>query len=128
MAVVGPMRLAKVPPSFAREHAAHDQGIEQVMTTLLEGLTGDAQQQDVARRVATLPMKMGGLASVQPAEWHQQHIGRHGRTRCHDRLEVARNVDFSSFCCPSTPDFTPGPDVLFQIDPTTLGLVCPSVS
>ena len=54
--------LRTVPPSLAREYAAgHDQGMEQVMTTLLEGLTGDAQQQDVARRLATLPMRMGGL-------------------------------------------------------------------
>ena len=31
------------------------------MTTLLEGLTDDAQQQDVARRVAMLFMRMGGF-------------------------------------------------------------------
>ena len=47
--------LRTVPPSLAREYAAgHDQGMEQVMTTLLEGLTGDAQQQDVARRLGNI--------------------------------------------------------------------------
>ena len=44
--------LRTVLPSLAGENAAgHHQSMEQVMTTLPEGLTGDAQQQDVARRL-----------------------------------------------------------------------------
>ena len=31
------------------------------MSTLLEGLLGDARQQEVARRLASLPMRMGRL-------------------------------------------------------------------
>ena len=39
----------------------HDRGMEQVMSTLLEGLIGDARRQEVARRAASLPRRMGGL-------------------------------------------------------------------
>ena len=35
--------------------------MQQVMSTLLEGLPGYARQQEVARRLASLPMRMGGF-------------------------------------------------------------------
>ena len=55
-----------------------ESGIQQVMSTLLEGLPGDARQQEVARRLASLPMRMGGSAP----ERRQRRIGLHGLTRC----------------------------------------------
>ena len=39
----------------------HDRGMNEGMTSLLEGLPGDPQQQHEAEQLATLPMRMGGL-------------------------------------------------------------------
>ena len=80
--------LRTVPPSHSAAYAeGYDLGMQEVTSTLnfswnLEGLPGDARQQEVARRVASLPMRLGmlGLRSVlrtaPAAYWH------HGLTRC----------------------------------------------
>ena len=48
-------------PSRSAEYAGHDVGMLQAMESLLEGLPGDARQQEVATQIASLPMRMGGL-------------------------------------------------------------------
>ena len=54
--------LRTVPPSLSAAYAAgHDRGMQQVMNRLLEGLPGDQRQQEVARTIASLPIRMGGL-------------------------------------------------------------------
>ena len=57
MAVVGPVRRATVSPLLAYSaFPASGQSMQQGMTK-----ARDAQQQEVARRVAAVPMRMGGL-------------------------------------------------------------------
>ena len=73
------------------------------MTTLLEGLTGDAQQQDVARGLATLPMRMGGLGlrsarrmapAARWASWADAMAMIDGRLpQMADRITAALEVD-----------------------------------
>ena len=41
--------------------AKHDEGMLKVMSTLLGGIPGGDQEKEDARRLATLPMRMGGL-------------------------------------------------------------------
>ena len=54
--------LRTVPPSLSAAYAeVHDSGMQQVMNGLLELLPGDQRQQEVARMIASLPMRMGGL-------------------------------------------------------------------
>ena len=54
--------LRTVPPSQAARYAhGHDQGMMATMEALLEGLPGDVEQKTWAQRIATMPMRMGGL-------------------------------------------------------------------
>ena len=39
----------------------HDEGMMQAMDNLLDGLTGGADEKEVAHQVASLPMRLGGL-------------------------------------------------------------------
>ena len=51
-----------VPPSESRLYAeGHDTGMIETMCSLLGGLTGDEEQKQMAQRIATLPMRLGGL-------------------------------------------------------------------
>ena len=64
--------LRTVPPSLSAACAAgHDRGLQQVMNGLLEGLVS---RHEVARTIASLPTRMGGLGirsakRVAPAYW-----------------------------------------------------------
>ena len=54
--------LRTLPPSQSLEYAArHDEGMMQAMDNLLGGLTGGADEKEVAHHVASLPMRLGGL-------------------------------------------------------------------
>ena len=54
--------LRTLPPSQSLEYAArHDEGMMQAMDNLLGGLTGGADEKEVAHYVASLPMRLGGL-------------------------------------------------------------------
>ena len=54
--------LRTVPLSQSRTYAeGHDQGMREVMVTLLKGLPGYGQQKAVRHQLASLPMRMGGL-------------------------------------------------------------------
>ena len=51
-----------VPPSESRSYAeGHDTGMMETMCSLLGGLTGDEEQKQMAQKIATLPMRLGGL-------------------------------------------------------------------
>ena len=51
-----------VPPSESRSYAeGHDAGMMETMCSLLGGLTGDEEQKQMAQKIATLPMRLGGL-------------------------------------------------------------------
>ena len=54
--------LRTMPPSSSAQYAeGHDVGMQQAMELLMEGMPGDARQQEVATQIASLPMRMGGL-------------------------------------------------------------------
>ena len=54
--------LRTMPPSCTAEHArAHDQGMWQTVETLLDQTPGIDAERALARELATLPMRMGGL-------------------------------------------------------------------
>ena len=54
--------LRTMPPSCTAEHArAHDQGMQQTVETLLDQTPGIDAERALARELATLPMRMGGL-------------------------------------------------------------------
>ena len=54
--------LRTLPPSQSLEYAVrHDEGMMQAMDNLLDGLTGGADEKEVAHEVASLPMRLGGL-------------------------------------------------------------------
>ena len=54
--------LRTLPPSQSAEYARqHDVGVMTTMESLLNGLTGDTNQNDTAREIASLPMRLGGL-------------------------------------------------------------------
>ena len=54
--------LRTLPPSQSAEYARqHDVGMMTIMEALLSGLTGDTDQNDTARQIASLPMRLGGL-------------------------------------------------------------------
>ena len=62
-----PSLFETMPPSRSAEYVVgHDVGMLQAMESLLEGLPGDARQQEVATQIASLPMQMGefGIRSV----------------------------------------------------------------
>ena len=54
--------LRTVPPSQSRQYAVgHDAGMMRAMESVLGGIPGDGQQQETAHRLASLPMRLGGL-------------------------------------------------------------------
>ena len=54
--------LRTLPPSQSRQYAVmHDEGMMRVMDSLMGGLPGESQAKEDAYRLATLPMRMGGL-------------------------------------------------------------------
>ena len=54
--------LRTMPPSQVVGYAAgHDEGMRQAMVSLLGELPGDGEQQSAAHRIASLPMRLGGL-------------------------------------------------------------------
>ena len=54
--------LRTLPPSQSKQYAiAHDEGMMRVMDSLMGGLPGESQAKEDAYRLATLPMRMGGL-------------------------------------------------------------------
>ena len=54
--------IRTMPPSQSAMYSAgHDPGMQRAMRTILGRLPGDATQQEVAERIATLPMRLGGL-------------------------------------------------------------------
>ena len=54
--------LLTLPPSQLLEYAVrHHEGMMQAMDNLLGGLTGGADEKEVAHQVASLPMRLGGL-------------------------------------------------------------------
>ena len=56
--------LRTLPPSRSAQYAqGHDEGMQRAMRSLLGGLPGDDHQQGVAAKIASLPMRMGGLGS-----------------------------------------------------------------
>ena len=69
--------LGTLPPSQSAEYAQrHDDGMKQTMENLLR-LPGEDHEKDMARNIASLPMRMG-----VHREWHLERIGRHGQTLC----------------------------------------------
>ena len=59
---VATMFSERCPPSQSTHYAAeHDEGMLKVLSTLLGGIPGGDQEKEDARRLATLPMRMGGL-------------------------------------------------------------------
>ena len=54
--------LRTVPPQQSAPYAAsHDSGLWQAVATLLGRMPGNTTQQEMARDIATLPMRLGGL-------------------------------------------------------------------
>ena len=54
--------IRTLPPSQSAMYSAgHDVGMRRAMRTILGRLPGDVTQQEVAERIATLPMRLGGL-------------------------------------------------------------------
>ena len=54
--------LRTLPPTQSREYAEeHDAGMQRTMEVLLGGLPGDDQAKDAGVKLATLPMRLGGL-------------------------------------------------------------------
>ena len=59
---VPPFGCGTLPPSQSSEYALlHDAGMLRAMKSLLGGLPGEPQEKEDACRLATLPMRMGGL-------------------------------------------------------------------
>ena len=54
--------IRTLPPSQSADYAqGHDEGMKRTMDNLLGGLPGEVHEQEVARNIASLPMRMGGL-------------------------------------------------------------------
>ena len=54
--------LCTLPPTQSREYAEeHDAGMQRTMEVLLGGLPGDEQARVAGVKLATLPMRLGGL-------------------------------------------------------------------
>ena len=65
---VATMFCERCPQSIHTHYAAeHDEGMLKVMSTLLGGIPGGDQEKEDALRLATLPMRMGGLGLRSPA-------------------------------------------------------------
>ena len=60
--------LRTMPPSRSAEFAqGHDAGVQQTITSLLEGLPGTPHQHHVASQVASLPIHLEGLELISAA-------------------------------------------------------------
>ena len=68
--------LGTLAPESSQDYAVrHDDGMFETMETLLHGLSGEGQQHQMARHIATLPMRLGGEANSEkvknPKKWNK---------------------------------------------------------
>ena len=81
--------LRTVPPRQSRTYAeGHDQGMREVMVTLLTGLPGDGQQQAVGHQLASLPRFRPSFGSQN---FRSCFLGVIGRRSLHDSDSSSRD-------------------------------------